>query len=291
MAKDPAFLFYYKDFENDTADWEADSVGWYMRLLIFQAGNGYVPSDIEQLAQVARVKFSDFKNFSDRWAIRLACKFSTLSDGKLYNKKLSKIQSERKSGAVKKSVLAVFGNFIKSTKLSLQDEKELKRAFHNEDSFYEISDPEKRKFEILNFLENQIQLNKQRYAKRTQQGDVNENEDVNKKESENGKTTLWPNFDDFWEEYDKKVGSKPKVKSKWEKLSQKSKEEIMAYLPRYKLSKPEKQYRKNPETFFNNESWKDEIIESNGKSKQTNQNQSGPTDGIRKKTAERLGLV
>jgi len=87
MSKDPAILFYYKDFDSDTADWEADAVGWYMRLLIFQSGNGYVPSGIEDLAQVARVRFSDYQTFCERWAKRLACKFETLSEGKLTIKK------------------------------------------------------------------------------------------------------------------------------------------------------------------------------------------------------------
>lgn len=83
MSKDPAFLFYYKDFENDTADWEADAVGWYIRLLCFQAGNGYIPEDIEELAQLARVKFSEYQNFCERWAKRLALKFTPLSEGKM----------------------------------------------------------------------------------------------------------------------------------------------------------------------------------------------------------------
>lgn len=169
--KDPAFLFYYKDFENDTADWEADAVGWYLRLLIFQAGNGYVPSDIEELAQVARVRFSEFKNFSERWAYRLACKFQPLSEGKIYNKELSKLQADRKSGAIKKSVLAVFGNFIKSTELNDTELKDLKKSFHSQNHFLEISNAEIRRDEIIKFLNNEVDLIKnndaKRYAKRS----------------------------------------------------------------------------------------------------------------------------
>lgn len=164
--KDPAFLFYYKDFENDTADWEADAVGWYLRLLIFQAGNGYVPSEIEELAQVARVRYSEFKIFSERWAYRLACKFQPLSEGRIYNKELSKIQAERKTGAIKKSVLAVFGNFIKSTELTDTELKDLKRSFHSQNHFLEILNAEIRKDEIVKFLNNEIILIKNNNAKR-----------------------------------------------------------------------------------------------------------------------------
>jgi len=186
MSKDPAILFYYKDFDSDTADWEADAVGWYMRLLIFQSGNGYVPSGIEDLAQVARVRFSDYQTFCERWTKRLACKFETLSEGKLYNKFLSKVQSKRKSGAIKKSVLAVFGNYIKSEDLSLEEEKELKILFHKDTSFYDILDSEKRKEDIILFLYDSLIKIKQRIAKRSQQGNEtgNVNEDIIKDEKE-----------------------------------------------------------------------------------------------------------
>lgn len=79
--KDPAFLLYYKDFDNDTADWEPEALGWYMRLLFFQAGNGHIPSDIEEIAQIARVKFSEYQKFQSVWKKRISVKFSeTLSD-------------------------------------------------------------------------------------------------------------------------------------------------------------------------------------------------------------------
>lgn len=74
---------------------------------------------------------------------------------------------------------------------------------------------------------------------------------------------VYPTFDDFWNEYDKKVGDRKKLKSKFDKLSQLDKEKIMAYIPNYKLAQPDKAFRKNPETFLNNKSWNDEIIFNN----------------------------
>lgn len=67
-------------------------------------------------------------------------------------------------------------------------------------------------------------------------------------------------FEDFWNDYDKKVGSKPKLLKKWAKISKKDKQKIREYIPLYKAAQPDKKYRKNPETFLNNESWNDEII-------------------------------
>lgn len=69
-------------------------------------------------------------------------------------------------------------------------------------------------------------------------------------------------FEDFWDDYDKKVGSKPKLLKKWNKLSKTAKLKIRDYIPLYKAAQPDKKYRKNPETFLNNESWNDEIIGS-----------------------------
>jgi hypothetical protein len=66
-------------------------------------------------------------------------------------------------------------------------------------------------------------------------------------------------FETFWNLYDKKI-EKDKCESKWNKLTDKERENIINYLPKYKLSTPDKQYRKNPETFFNNKTWNDEII-------------------------------
>lgn len=66
-------------------------------------------------------------------------------------------------------------------------------------------------------------------------------------------------FDEFWEMYDKKV-EMGKCKKKYEKLSEENRSKIKEHLPKYKIAQPEKQYRKNPYTYLNNQSWNDELI-------------------------------
>jgi len=73
-------------------------------------------------------------------------------------------------------------------------------------------------------------------------------------------------FDWFWNGYDKKVGVKEKLKYKWNKLSDKERQDAMNYIDFYKQAIPDKQFRKNPETFLNNKSWNDEIITRNNTS-------------------------
>ena len=70
-------------------------------------------------------------------------------------------------------------------------------------------------------------------------------------------------FDVFWDLYDKKVGDKERLKKKWDNLSLNIQNQILDYIPKYIESQPDKKYRKNPETFFNQKSWEDEIINQN----------------------------
>lgn len=71
--------------------------------------------------------------------------------------------------------------------------------------------------------------------------------------------TVWPSFQDFWKLYDKKTDL-PKCLKKWEKIKQAAREKIMDHLALYVHATPDRQYRKNPLTYLNNESWNDEII-------------------------------
>ena len=67
-------------------------------------------------------------------------------------------------------------------------------------------------------------------------------------------------FSEFWDLYDKKVGSRSKLEKKWNSLTNEQREIAMKHIPKYKASQPDKKVRKNPETYLNNESFYDEII-------------------------------
>lgn len=94
---------------------------------------------------------------------------------------------------------------------------------------------------------------------------VNDNDSVNVNDNVNEINIA---FDVFWNLYDKKVGSRERLTKKWNALKDEERKSIIAYIPKYKISQPEKKFRKNPETFLNQKSWNDEIIETgNGKAK------------------------
>jgi len=70
-------------------------------------------------------------------------------------------------------------------------------------------------------------------------------------------------FEIFWNLYNKKRGDKSKIEKKWDKLNIETQQKIIDYIPKYIKSQPDKKYRKDPQTFLNNKSWNDEIIENN----------------------------
>lgn len=79
-------------------------------------------------------------------------------------------------------------------------------------------------------------------------------------------------FNFFWNAYEKKVG-RPKCEKLWAKLTLKEKKACLDYIPLYKQAQPDKQYRKNPETFLRNKSWNDELIYRNGNNESTTEQQ------------------
>lgn len=85
----------------------------------------------------------------------------------------------------------------------------------------------------------------------------NSNTDIIKTDI-NNKINNKISFDVFWEQYDKKVG-RISAEKKWNKLSAETQKLILDFIPKYKKYQPDSKYRKNPEVFFNNRSWEDEL--------------------------------
>jgi hypothetical protein len=66
-------------------------------------------------------------------------------------------------------------------------------------------------------------------------------------------------FDRFWNLYNKKVG-RTKCEKLFHNLSENDRNKIFENLPAYIQATPDKQFRKNPETYLRNSSWEDELI-------------------------------
>lgn len=104
----------------------------------------------------------------------------------------------------------------------------------------------------------------------------NDNGYVNGKEKEvQEKKPINISFESFWDLYDKKRGDKTKLEKKWNNLNDDDRSAIMDFIPRYIIAQPDKLFRKDPETFLNNRSWNDEII-----NRKINGSESLPEDPV-----------
>lgn len=93
--KDPAVLFYPANWLTSTAEMDADCAGWYLNLILHNYDKGSLPNDIENLAKLANVKFSDFNKFKQVFEQVLSKKFDLLENGRLSNLKTQQILRAR----------------------------------------------------------------------------------------------------------------------------------------------------------------------------------------------------
>lgn len=112
---------------------------------------------------------------------------------------------------------------------------------------------------LLKLSQNGIDLNKPLTSHLQGAKDKNKKKDMEKDE-EPEYEIINVAFQKFWNLYDKKVGDKEKVKTKFLALKPEDKEKIFEHLPAYILSTPDKKFRKDPATYLNNKAWNDEII-------------------------------
>lgn len=235
-SKDPAVLLYVDTWLTSTASMSADCRGWYINLLCHNHDKGELPNDIEELGLLANVRFSDFERFNNVWVSELKKKFVEKENGMLSNPKLETIMQTRQRFIEKRSMAGKIGVLVKTTKLITKDADEIDFIKSKIEQFESVL-PDRD--ELKQMIKQVLKLYR--------------NEDKTENKDRIG-------FEEFWIAYDKKVGKKDKVKKKWDLLSIEEQEAIMVHIPRYKSSQPDKQYRKNPETYLNNKSWEDEII-------------------------------
>ena len=89
--------------------------------------------------------------------------------------------------------------------------------------------------------------------------DANQNQNQNNnKELQSEAELIDGSFDLFWDLYDYKKG-KEKARALWKDIKEDEREAIFNYIPAYKLTTPDKEFRKHPATFLRNRSWEDEL--------------------------------
>jgi hypothetical protein len=90
-----------------------------------------------------------------------------------------------------------------------------------------------------------------------------------KKEKESGVS-----FEEVWALYERK-GNKKTSERRWANLKNHCREAALKHIPRYVAATPDIQFRKNFETYLNQEAFNDEIITRNETNRNNNQANSG----------------
>jgi hypothetical protein len=114
--KDPAVLFYIGKWLTSTAEMESDVRGWYLNLILHQYDKGSLPCNIETLATLCNVKFSEFERFKQVFEQVLKQKFKQNEDGRLQNDVANEILKARQIFKEKRERSGNIGVVIKMAK-------------------------------------------------------------------------------------------------------------------------------------------------------------------------------
>lgn len=125
--KDPAFLFYSKDFYEGTRLMLPEERACYIDLMIYQHQHGYIPNDIKRM-----LMYCSGVNEATLEAT-LEAKFKLTDKGWL-NSKLNNVINERREYAEKQSSNGLLGQFFKKAKsnVSIKIFNKLKDYIYNE---------------------------------------------------------------------------------------------------------------------------------------------------------------
>lgn len=254
--KDPAVLFYVSDWLTSTAEMDSDVRGWYLNLILHNYDKKSLPNDIETLAVLAGVRFSEFKRFEHVFEHVFKQKFEQDENGRLSNRKTDTILRARENFKDERSKAGKVSYIMRY----------MAKNFTKEYKNKELRDFTKVNFDLNTDLKNE-QVFKQVFKQVFElYRNENENESIdrdivifNNKDNENFESEN--TFEDWWNLYDKKVDLK-KCRSKWKKLTREQKDKCFDHTPKYVSATPDKQFRRLPATYLNNENWNDaELLE------------------------------
>lgn len=129
MAKDPAFLFYSKDWLEGTAELTSEEKGVYVDLLAHQHQKGSLPPETKKLAKLSGLSEPEFIKI---WS-ELSSKFIANASGRLVNRKLNGIVSERLDKGWRNKIIGTLGSIIRYSGLTKEMAYKVKQTFKVDD--------------------------------------------------------------------------------------------------------------------------------------------------------------
>ena len=176
--KDPAFLFYSKDFYEGTRMMLPEECACYVDLLIYQHQNGIIPNDPKRLQMYCSgCSLETIERV-------LKDKFNQMVDGWL-NERLSNEKISRSENRPKKIASATLAGLISSSNLTKKKALEIKKAFEIEQFIYndkkELEEVENIKLNIRKWFNHLVDHTVNNIAN----ANANANEDKNIIKNEN----------------------------------------------------------------------------------------------------------
>ena len=138
MAKDPAVLFYIDKWLLATKEMKPDCKSWYHSLILHQFDKKSLPNDLEELANLADVRISEFERFKQVFEQVLKHKFKENEQGRLVNDFAMEIITNREQFKEKRSNAGKMSYFAKFMRKICTDENVIQFVLKNTD--YEILD-------------------------------------------------------------------------------------------------------------------------------------------------------
>lgn len=238
MSKDPAALMYIDTWLTSTAEMDADCRGWYLNLILHQYDKNSLPNDIEKLAVLASVKFSEFERFKQVFEQTLKQRFDICEDGRLRNKKADEVLRSRKKFTEKRSKSGSIGVVIKLAMSVGYKEKHIELL--KSDLYSNKVDIEKAKDKQV--LEQMLKL----YVNEDIDGDIDIDE-----EQEETKTDF---FELFWQLYKKGTNRVPAQRA-WADIDNAEYPKIIEHVPKYVAATPS--LRKDAVNYLKDRNWTD----------------------------------
>ena len=241
--RDPAFLFYSKDWLEGTAEMLPAEKGVYIDLLAHQHQKGDLPNSTERLARIVGISHDEFLVL---WG-ELSSKFTPNEQpnadrtlNRLVNLKLQEVMGERAEKGKRNSIIGTFAAVLRKEDLSKKQYTYIKSQFKIEDFEHIVSE---RLTECLTeWLHERLKSIE----------DENENKDTYKDNID-----IETKFENFWKFYERK-GSKQEAKKLFLKLTDDELEKIKVHVKAYKEATPERKFRKDAERYLSNRLWENE---------------------------------
>lgn len=129
MAKDPAFLFYSKDWIEGTMEMTPEEKGIYIDLLCHQHQKGSLPSDTKRLCKLVGLSEDYFLTIWEG----IKQKFKSSVDDRLVNHKLNHVVNERSESARKKRIIGIFATIVRTNSAPGELKNQAKQGFKVDD--------------------------------------------------------------------------------------------------------------------------------------------------------------